>query len=93
MQLKEKVELSRLIIANAFAKYPRIFAACSFGKDSRVIVDLCRQINPDAKFVSIDTGYEFPETLAYAKQLVQETGMNLAWVKPSEAEKKKRFCK
>ena len=63
MQLWEKVELSKLAIRHALDRYPRIFAACSFGKDSRVLVDLVREVAPDLEFVGIDTGYEFPETL------------------------------
>ena len=40
MNLHEKVELSKLTIQYAVDKYPRVFTACSFGKDSRVLVDL-----------------------------------------------------
>jgi len=87
MHLHEKVELSKLIIQYAAEKYPRIFAACSFGKDSRVLVDLAVQIKPDMLFIGIDTGYEFPETLAFAEDLVRETGINFRWVRPSEEAK------
>jgi len=84
MQLHEKVELSKLIIQHAVEKYPRIFAACSFGKDSRVLVDLAVQVQPDLLFVGIDTGYEFPETIEFGEGLVRETGINFRWVRPSE---------
>lgn len=84
LSLSEKVEISKTIIEYAINKYPRIFAACSFGKDSRVIVDLASQVRPDMPFVGIDTGYEFPETLAYAEELVRETGIRFRWVRPSE---------
>lgn len=83
MKLAEKVELSKFIIEQALAKYPNIFAACSFGKDSRVLVDLGMQVNPGLLFVSIDTGYEFPETLSFAEELAKETKMNLEWARPS----------
>lgn len=87
MDLEQKAELSKIIIENAVTKYPRIFAACSFGKDSRVIVDLVTKVKPDFHFIGIDTGYEFPETLAFADRLVKETGMNFRWVGPSAAAK------
>jgi len=87
MRLEEKVEISLLIIKYAIEKYARIFAACSFGKDSRVIVDLGMQVKPDLKFIGIDTGYEFKETLSFAEQLLEETKMNFQWAKPSEKDR------
>lgn len=89
MILSEKAELSKFVIQHAVDKYPRIFAACSFGKDSRVIVDLVMQVNPGVKFIGIDTGYEFPETLQFADALVKETGMIFDWARPSEEDKKR----
>lgn len=89
MELHQKVELSKIIIADAVRRHPRIFAACSFGKDSRVIVDLVKQISPDFHFIGIDTTYEFPETMQFADELVKETGMNFRWVTASPEAKKK----
>ena len=70
-------------------KYPRIFAACSFGKDSRVVADLAMQVKPDIQFIGIDTGYEFPETLAFADRMVQETDMKFRWVRASPEARRK----
>jgi len=89
LTLPQKVEISKIIIDNAVTKHPNIFAACSFGKDSRVIVDLVMQIKPDFQFYGIDTGYEFPETIEYGERLVEETGMNFSWLWPSPEEKKR----
>ena len=89
MTLEEKAEVSKLIIKYAVEKYPKIFAACSFGKDSRVIVELAQEVKPDIQFIGIDTGYEFPETLAYADKLVKEVNMNFFWARASEEAKKK----
>jgi len=89
MTLEEKAEVSKLIIKYAVEKYPKIFAACSFGKDSRVIVELAKEVKLDIQFIGIDTGYEFPETLVYADKLVQEAGMNFFWARASEEAKKK----
>jgi len=89
MNLNQKVELSKIIIDQATIKYPKIFAACSFGKDSRVIVDLVSQVRPDFEFIGIDTGYEFEETMEFADKLVAETNMNFRWISPSAPAKKK----
>jgi phosphoadenosine phosphosulfate reductase len=87
MKLWEKVELSKLAIGHALLKYPRVFATCSFGKDSRVLVDLAMQIEPRLQFYGVDTGYEFDETLSFAEQMVQETRMNFRWLRPPEDER------
>jgi len=84
MNLWEKVELSKLIIEHAVEKHPRLFVSCSFGKDSRVLVDLAMQVRQDIAFVGIDTGYEFEETLSFSRSLVSETGMNFRWVRPPD---------
>lgn len=84
MKLWEKAELSKFVIEHALQGFRRTFVACSFGKDSRVIVDLAMQVTRDIPFVGIDTGYEFPETLAFAETLAKETGMNLRWIRPPE---------
>ncbi|MEK7078169.1 MAG: phosphoadenylyl-sulfate reductase [Patescibacteria group bacterium] len=89
MTLKEKTDVSKGLITLAAKAYPHIFAACSFGKDSVVIVDLVRQINPDFQFVGIDTGYEFEETLSFAASLVSDLKMNFKWTRPSEEDEKK----
>lgn len=89
MNLAEKTELSKIIIQHAIEKYPKIFTACSFGKDSRVLVDLATQVNRRIKFIGIDTGYEFPETLSYADKLLRETGMNFAWARPTKKDIKR----
>jgi len=82
MTINEKADISKNIIRLAVQAYPRIFVACSFGKDSRVLIDLAMQVKPDIQFVGIDTGYEFPETLAFGDFLSKELNMNFKWVKP-----------
>lgn len=89
MTLAEKAEISKFIIGHAVEKYPRIFAACSFGKDSRVVADLAMRVKPDIQFIGIDTGYEFPETLGFANALVKETGMKFRWVRASDEARRK----
>ena len=89
LTLEQKVELSKIVLAYTFLQYPKIFATCSFGKDSRVLVDLILQLNKETKFYGIDTGYEFPESLQFAKELVEETHMNFSWIFAPEEERKK----
>jgi phosphoadenosine phosphosulfate reductase len=87
MKLWEKIEISKLVIEKAVKQYPRHFVTCSFGKDSRVLVDLAMQIEANIPFIGIDTGYEFDETLKFGAELVTETGMNFRWARPPEEER------
>lgn len=83
MKLHEKAELSKLIIAHGISQYPKLFTACSFGKDSIVVANLVQQVDPTMSFVGIDTGYEFDETLQFAEQLIKDLEMDFTWAKPS----------
>lgn len=83
MTLQEKTEFSKTLLQLVSKVYPRLFVACSFGKDSRVLIDLAMSVRPDILFVGIDTGYEFSETLQFADSLVKELGINFQWVRPS----------
>jgi phosphoadenosine phosphosulfate reductase len=42
--------------------HPRLYVACSFQKESAVIMDLLLKIEPEARFFTLDTGLLFPET-------------------------------
>ncbi|MBI5644474.1 phosphoadenylyl-sulfate reductase [Candidatus Kaiserbacteria bacterium] len=83
MTIQEKADISKTIIALALAQYPRMFVSCSFGKDSRVLVDLAVQVKPDIEICGIDTGYEFKETLNFADRLVASRGLNFRWLRPT----------
>lgn len=65
--------LSFVLSADAFAKNPALVS--SFGADSAVLLHMVSQIKPDAQVVFLDTGFHFPETLAYRNQLVRTLGL------------------
>jgi phosphoadenosine phosphosulfate reductase len=44
------------------AWHPRLAVACSFQKESSVIVDLIKRIEPEARIFTLDTGVLFDET-------------------------------
>lgn len=89
MELIVKSDISKSMIELAVKAYPRIFIATSFGKDSRVLIDLATQVKSHILFLGIDTGYEFPETLEFGNSLVKELNLNFKWVSPSPEDKKK----
>lgn len=63
-----RVEDARATIAEATA-HGRIVVAYSGGKDSTVLLDLVRQVAPDAIGMWIDSGAEYPETADMARKM------------------------
>ncbi|MGL5825732.1 MAG: phosphoadenosine phosphosulfate reductase family protein [Nocardioides sp.] len=49
----------------------------SGGKDSLVVLDLVRQVDPTVPIAFFDSGLEFPETYEYLEQLTEQWHLNL----------------
>ena len=47
----------------------KVYVSFSGGKDSTVLLDLVRQVNPNIPAVFIDTGLEYPETKEFVKTI------------------------
>ena len=47
----------------------KVYISFSGGKDSTVLLDLVRQVNPNIPGVFIDTGLEYPETKEFVKRI------------------------
>ena len=60
-----KVKVSLGIIKRALDNYPKVAVACSYGKDSIVLVDLCRRIDPRIQVFSVMTRFKPAETVAF----------------------------
>jgi phosphoadenosine phosphosulfate reductase len=56
--------------------------ACSFGKDSMVVLDMARKVNPNVKVVFNNTGVEFPETIKFKNRMAQKWKLNLIETRP-----------
>lgn len=52
------------------------FVSWSGGKDSTVVVDLARQVDPHVPVVTFDSGLFFPETLRYLEDLADRWNLN-----------------
>lgn len=72
----EKIEHAKELIANAVREYPRIAVACSFGKDSMVVVHLAKEVDPEIKvFAVMSPPFEAKETFDYLRKMNEK--MNL----------------
>ena len=59
-----------------------IAVACSFGKDSMVVLNMALKVNPDVKVIFENTGVEFPETIEFKDRMKKELNLNLFETKP-----------
>jgi phosphoadenosine phosphosulfate reductase len=57
--------------------HPRLYVACSFQKESTVIMDMLLRIEPGARFFTLDTGLLFPETYATWRRLEERYGVKV----------------
>ena len=61
---------------------PDVMLTCSFQHDGVVLAHMLRTIAPEARVVFINTGFHFPETLAYRDEIVRRFGLNLVELSP-----------
>lgn len=73
----EKIEESKSILKEAISKYKKIAVACSFGKDSMVILHLALQIKPDIEVFSVLTPMKPKETFEYKDYIQKLWNLNL----------------
>jgi len=59
LKYTEKVEEAKSLIEEMFLKYPKIAVACSFGKDSMVVLHLALQVNSQFPVFSVMTPFKF----------------------------------
>jgi phosphoadenosine phosphosulfate reductase len=62
---------------------PRLAATSSFQTQSVALLHLISRARPEIPIIFLDTGYHFPETLAYRDQLVADLGLTLRIVQPA----------
>ena len=77
-KMEDKIEHAKQLIKNAIRNYPKIAVACSFGKDSMVVVHLAREIDPDIKIFSIMTPYKPIETFEYLRLMNKEMNLGVS---------------
>lgn len=46
-----------------------VYVSFSGGKDSTVLLDICRKLYPEIKAMFVDTGLEYPEIKQFVKQI------------------------
>jgi len=77
MNFLQKVDKAKELIQQTLKQYEKVAVACSFGKDSMVVVHLCRSIKPDIQVFSVMTPFKPPETLGYKEGMTKMWGLNI----------------
>ncbi|NHJ86516.1 MAG: phosphoadenylyl-sulfate reductase [Asgard group archaeon] len=73
-----KVEQSKKIIADAIERFgDNVQVACSFGKDSMVVLHLALQVKPDIGVFTVMTPYKPKETFEYKDQMIKYYNLNI----------------
>ena len=66
------------VLAYALERFhPRLYVACSFQKETSVIMDMALRMAPDARFFTLDTGVLFPETYATWRRFEEHFGVTV----------------
>lgn len=61
----------------------KVYVSFSGGKDSTVLLDLCRIIDPNIKAVFCNTGNEYPDIVKFVRRLKDTDGYNIEIIRPS----------
>jgi phosphoadenosine phosphosulfate reductase len=61
---------------------PDVLLTCSFQHDGVALAHMLSQIAPETRVVFIDTGFHFPETLAYRDDIALRFNLNLVNLQP-----------
>jgi phosphoadenosine phosphosulfate reductase len=63
--------------------HPKLLMATAFGAEGCCIIDMLSRIEPTVTLINLDTGYQFPETLAVRDRLFEKYGMAVELIKPT----------
>jgi phosphoadenosine phosphosulfate reductase len=78
----EKLEFSKRLVKKSLSEHDNPIVACSFGKDSMVVLHLVRQFKPDIKVIWNNTLIEYPDTYEFARQIAKDWNLQIFEAKP-----------
>ena len=75
--LDTKIDAARQLITAELAKNRAACITSSFQAECVVLVHMLKEQRPDIPVLFLETGYHFPETLAYRDQMTRDWKLNL----------------
>lgn len=86
--LNQKIDHSLYVIESFISHFNGdVYVSFSGGKDSTVLLDLCRKVKPDIKAVFCNTGNEFPDIVKFVRGKIAN-GENIEIIHPAINPKK-----
>lgn len=64
------------------AFFPRLTMATAFGVEGCCLIHMLAEIEPRTHLFNLDTGYQFPETLAVRERIRERYGITVEFVRP-----------
>ena len=65
--------------------HPRLTMATAFGAEGCCIIHMLAEIEPGVRIFNLDTGYQFPETLALRERIKERYGIEVEYVRPESS--------
>lgn len=92
-EVEERASVARQFLQERLAKAQNACVTSSFQAEDVVVLHMVRAILPRVPVLFLETGYHFPETLAYRDQIAAEWDLNLINVLPEHtvAEQESEF--
>jgi phosphoadenosine phosphosulfate reductase len=62
--------------------HPKLLMATAFGAEGCCIIQMLSEIEPNVTLINLETGYQFPETLALRERILSRYGMTVEYIRP-----------
>ena len=62
--------------------HPDLLMATAFGAEGCCIIHMLAEIEPGVRMINLETGYQFPETLALREQIKDRYGIEVEYIRP-----------
>jgi phosphoadenosine phosphosulfate reductase len=62
--------------------HPRLLMATAFGAEGCCLIHMLSEIEPGVIFINLETGYQFPETLALRERIREKYGITVEYIRP-----------
>jgi phosphoadenosine phosphosulfate reductase len=82
-EIYTKIQSAQQLIEKALREHKKPAVACSFGKNSIVVLHMVRQFVPNVHVLFNDTLMEYPDTYKFKRQITKKWNLNLVETRPT----------
>jgi phosphoadenosine phosphosulfate reductase len=82
ISFQRHVRTTQEIVVSFLSRHPDSYVSWSGGKDSTVLVHLCKMISPDIPIMSEKDDMDFPEEIPYLRMMQKRYELNLEIISP-----------